>query len=98
MKTLIAVGDHEKLMEVYREYTVEKAFHSAHLGRGVCHFEHVRSCERGNEIGPQGWEYPALQNEVSGLLDREQIRSEEKTSELQSLMRISYAVFCFQKQ
>src|SRR3546814_9273531 len=29
---------------------------------------------------------------------RDQGRSEEHTSELQSLMRISYAVFCLQKQ
>src|SRR3546814_3276630 len=32
------------------------------------------------------------------LVDRLVIRSEEHTSELQSLMRISYAVFCLQKQ
>src|SRR3546814_19782784 len=30
--------------------------------------------------------------------DRELARSEEHTSELQSLMRISYAVFCLKKQ
>src|SRR3546814_3534284 len=37
-------------------------------------------------------------NDVSaGLLDRH-ARSEEHTSELQSLMRISYAVFCLKKQ
>src|SRR3546814_9043149 len=30
--------------------------------------------------------------------DRERLRSEEHTSELQSLMRISYAVFCLKKQ
>src|SRR3546814_4348284 len=29
--------------------------------------------------------------------DRRKLRSEEHTSELQSLMRISYAVFCLQK-
>src|SRR3546814_3843530 len=29
--------------------------------------------------------------------DRRQLRSEEHTSELQSLMRISYAVFCLKK-
>src|SRR3546814_7847297 len=29
---------------------------------------------------------------------RQQIRSEEHTSELQSLMRISYAVFCLKKK
>src|SRR3546814_5197027 len=32
------------------------------------------------------------------LLDRMEVRSEEHTSELQSLMRISYAVFCLKKK
>src|SRR3546814_4550487 len=32
------------------------------------------------------------------LRERAQARSEEHTSELQSLMRISYAVFCFKKK
>src|SRR3546814_9837847 len=31
-------------------------------------------------------------------VDREPVRSEEHTSELQSLMRISYAVFCLKKK
>src|SRR3546814_7677336 len=35
--------------------------------------------------------------EVDHPLDR-QVRSEEHTSELQSLMRISYAVFCLKKK
>src|SRR3546814_6254870 len=33
-----------------------------------------------------------------GRRDRGEIRSEEHTSELQSLMRISYAVFCLKKK
>src|SRR3546814_5660635 len=33
-----------------------------------------------------------------GLLQRHDLRSEEHTSELQSLMRISYAVFCLKKK
>src|SRR3546814_2894653 len=33
-----------------------------------------------------------------GLVERRAGRSEEHTSELQSLMRISYAVFCLKKQ
>src|SRR3546814_4776783 len=33
-----------------------------------------------------------------GSLQARQIRSEEHTSELQSLMRISYAVFCLKKK
>src|SRR3546814_4959584 len=32
------------------------------------------------------------------ILDRAEYRSEEHTSELQSLMRISYAVFCLKKK
>src|SRR3546814_4893267 len=37
---------------------------------------------------------------VSVIVDRKQpsVRSEEHTSELQSLMRISYAVFCLKKK
>src|SRR3546814_1497423 len=34
----------------------------------------------------------------AGLLEAEGARSEEHTSELQSLMRISYAVFCLKKK
>src|SRR3546814_1369502 len=33
-----------------------------------------------------------------GGVDADEIRSEEHTSELQSLMRISYAVFCLKKK
>src|SRR3546814_4703164 len=34
----------------------------------------------------------------AGVLDQLAVRSEEHTSELQSLMRISYAVFCLKKK
>src|SRR3546814_4527697 len=39
-------------------------------------------------------------NSKAGRLcpDRQMVRSEEHTSELQSLMRISYAVFCLKKK
>src|SRR3546814_2199421 len=40
---------------------------------------------------------PALPNQILFIIDA-QGRSEEHTSELQSLMRISYAVFCLQKK
>src|SRR3546814_3179134 len=36
--------------------------------------------------------------DVFGILYATHIRSEEHTSELQSLMRISYAVFCLKKK
>src|SRR3546814_2276556 len=38
------------------------------------------------------------EGEVAGDLERDVERSEEHTSELQSLMRISYAVFCLKKK
>src|SRR3546814_4435780 len=38
-----------------------------------------------------------LPGRVSGVEGSRQLRSEEHTSELQSLMRISYAVFCLKK-
>src|SRR3546814_7401706 len=44
---------------------------------------------------------PSLPARVGDLFDREEkyaSRSEEHTSELQSLMRISYAVFCLKKK
>src|SRR3546814_5989035 len=38
------------------------------------------------------------QNQLVAFLAGDQRRSEEHTSELQSLMRISYAVFCLKKK
>src|SRR3546814_6864499 len=45
--------------------------------------------------------HPQADRRPQGLSDpapRDRIRSEEHTSELQSLMRISYAVFCLKKK
>src|SRR3546814_1557545 len=47
------------------------------------------------------WDEPALSMEragVTSLIRPERNRSEEHTSELQSLMRTSYAVFCLKKK
>src|SRR3546814_3673345 len=41
---------------------------------------------------------PALGRRAKTPIDRMLARSEEHTSELQSLMRISYAVFCLKKK
>src|SRR3546814_6089824 len=46
----------------------------------------VRGCVRGHALAPEGAARPDAR------------RSEEHTSELQSLMRISYAVFCLTKK
>src|SRR3546814_8952838 len=47
-----------------------------------------------NELRAQGSE---ISETIRSSADRQQ-RSEEHTSELQSLMRISYAVFCLKKK
>src|SRR3546814_6655211 len=43
-------------------------------------------------------ELPATLGRLTGYLAPEKARSEEHTSELQSLMRSSYAVFCLKKK
>src|SRR3546814_2921070 len=55
----------------------------------------------GANIGIQFRPSDALEINVTGLYSRfnaDNFRSEEHTSELQSLMRISYAVFCLKKK
>src|SRR3546814_6658879 len=60
----------------------------------------------GRQLGnfPQAFSHVGLVNtalnltEVAGPTTRRKARSEEHTSELQSLMRISYAVFCLKKK
>src|SRR3546814_1986877 len=43
-------------------------------------------------------EIEAVGGQINAYTSRENTRSEEHTSELQSLMRISYAVFCLTKK
>src|SRR3546814_10184730 len=49
---------------------------------------------------PNGWSRPSLSRQKLSDSQAESVhnRSEEHTSELQSLMRISYAVFCLKKK
>src|SRR3546814_2562669 len=56
----------------------------------------VRLLELVGEFGVEHLLEQVLEAAVIGLQDRV-LRSEEHTSELQSLMRISYAVFCLKK-
>src|SRR3546814_3601503 len=51
----------------------------------------------GNLLGVAQGVAGALADQA-GRAQRRQVRSEEHTSELQSLMRISYAVFCLKKK
>src|SRR3546814_7071898 len=50
------------------------------------------------DIGEKGEGRPFEDRRVARIAQRHLERSEEHTSELQSLMRISYAVFCLKKK
>src|SRR3546814_2335138 len=58
------------------------------------HHREGRSSDLLQGLGPQR----CADNHVPSWLAYQRRRSEEHTSELQSLMRISYAVFCLQKK
>src|SRR3546814_10553213 len=49
-------------------------------------------------INPHSYPYSPLPANAFSRLPEPETRSEEHTSELQSLMRISYAVFCLKKK
>src|SRR3546814_4866034 len=62
---------------------------------GVVRGEHTHLPTTAWLFTGQGSQYPGMARE---LFDAEPVRSEEHTSELPSLMRISYAVFCLQNK
>src|SRR3546814_14740878 len=57
-------------------------------------FDRLKSVSRGYA----SFEYEFVRFEAADLVRLDVLRSEEHTSELQSLMRISYAVFCLKKK
>src|SRR3546814_9029772 len=65
----------------------EKPVDADHLLSGV-----RSALERSRDAGKRAMWYEEAANRIASL------RSEEHTSELQSLMRISYAVFCLKKK
>src|SRR3546814_7089895 len=71
---------------------MERALRAAEDDAGASLLSRLDSIEL---IGLITWRYA---DPVSLLCERLGIRSEEHTSELQSLMRISYAVFCLKKK
>src|SRR3546814_1069869 len=67
--------------------------HGRRLGRGAAQHRAAGAGQRGLLLAREDrGEASARRSGLSGL------RSEEHTSELQSLMRISYAVFCLKKK
>src|SRR3546814_4662601 len=85
----------QQAVHVSRLEEVGAARHQGHALRGV--IDHHGEVVAGAEI-LAGEDHIALRARVAELLPPATIRSEEHTSELQSLMRISYAVFCLKKK
>src|SRR3546814_3977983 len=88
----------------WRRYPVQGP--GPHGYRGILHFRRLGSRSRW-EVPGSSWSAAhhqierasgSLVRESSGRRYRKPDRSEEHTSELQSLMRISYAVFCLKKK
>src|SRR3546814_3056377 len=72
-------------------------------GRDLLQVGHLRfAAEAAAEdlrVGHRGQHEAAVpQGQSQAMQQHRQVRSEEHTSELQSLMRISYAVFCLKKK
>src|SRR3546814_3400638 len=69
------------------------------VGRVIAGIEHLSSLPRGpaplGVYEDQARRVPIASVRLASDLPEAERRSEEHTSELQSLMRISYAVFCF---
>src|SRR3546814_10206343 len=88
------------------EVDVPRCPHGTHgMIRGACGAFHVDAKRQGYVGMAECYGVDSLvESESAGhavaehLHDRSRQRSEEHTSELQSLMRISYAVFCLKKK
>src|SRR3546814_12423523 len=91
---LTTLSLHAALPIVLLGYTGLPSFgHGAFLGIGAYAFGLAQF-----EVWPNLWFCLVAAIIVTGLFGAVTARSEEHTSELQSLMRISYAVFCLKKK
>src|SRR3546814_4493977 len=82
-----------------------RRFAQPHFGFGIERHDRTFGKGDGRRLADAGAEMlrlcraEARENaQIGGPSEREDQRSEEHTSELQSLMRISYAVFCLKKK
>src|SRR3546814_1872853 len=83
------------------EVAMRAAFVAARAGRQVCMLAPTTLLveQHAKNFADRFADFPIRIASLSRLRStKEQNRSEEHTSELQSLMRISYAVFCLKKK
>src|SRR3546814_9967463 len=87
---LVARGADRPHLEIARVELRGQPLDDATLARRIPAFEHEDAALAVGDM--------RRLDALEPLLECDQIRSEEHTSELQSLMRISYAVFCLKKK
>src|SRR3546814_9109989 len=83
-------------MSVFSDARGCEGFHLRVYGDGPVLSDVKRYFRPDAERGQAAWALPG--NDMRTISPRGVRRSEEHTSELQSLMRISYAVFCLNKK
>src|SRR3546814_1821126 len=88
---------------VARRIKADPAFDDGAAGRGIVKRECIVVRAVGDALRGPGLDRASVGEVLQrfaeiGLRRRDVRRSEEHTSELQSLMRISYAVFCLKKK
>src|SRR3546814_1831310 len=90
---------HTHLRQYLRTDAIVAQFVHIGLFHACLHTEHARKSVRRMAVQNDHNARSCLSNDLHGT--RQELtarRSEEHTSELQSLMRISYAVFCLKKK
>src|SRR3546814_1265365 len=85
-KNRLFIARHALPTPVFKQRIPYSFFSSRHVDRADTSFQTFEKCQLTDSIASCGVDEVAT------------CRSEEHTSELQSLMRISYAVFCLQKK
>src|SRR3546814_5300513 len=90
--------------------TLVRSFRDMRIPKYMAYFERALAADEGDWLAEGRWTYADLSlfqlveglryafPQRMGTIARDYPRSEEHTSELQSLMRISYAVFCLKKK
>src|SRR3546814_1201555 len=91
-------GQGEGLLDVLLGQHVGAGGHVAHEGHVAYGTPVDRRTGGGVEAHFDGAGLGVVAAQEAKLLEGAEVRSEEHTSELQSLMRISYAVFCLKKK
>src|SRR3546814_9768649 len=97
---LVAVGDAQEdaLDQLVGGRRVDHRVESARLGPVEAQLVHILARHVDDELCCRRRQLALVEEGEEGRLGRQIVRSEEHTSELQSLMRISSAVFCLKKK